>query len=85
MAETHHPAITHHQIEADGGERKDHDAGEQRQHEYIAAEVRIERQQQQAGYDQHDDDSAGVERSVHRLLAGNSPSGRTTSTIAISR
>ena len=45
----------------------------------------IERKQQQAGDHQRGDDVAGVERVLHRRLAGNSPSGRTTSTIAINR
>ena len=51
----------------------------------LPVQLRIERQQQQAGADQRRDDVAGVERKRHRLAAGNSPSGRTTSTIAISR
>ena len=46
---------------------------------------RIERQQYQPGGDQRHDDVAGVELKFHRLAAGNSPSGRTTSTIAINR
>jgi hypothetical protein len=85
MAEAHHAAIAHDEIEADRRQRKNHDAGEQRQHEDIAAELGIERQQQQPGNHQHRDGVAGVEGSAHRLPAGNSPSGRTTSTIAITR
>ncbi len=53
--------------------------------EDVAAELRIERQQQQPGDQQRRDGVAGVERMLHRRLAGNSPSGRTTSTIAINR
>ena len=37
------------------------------------------------GDDERHHDAAGVELSRHRLLAGNSPSGRTTSTMAMSR
>ena len=85
VAEAHHAAIAHDEIEAGRGQREDDDAGEQRQHEDVAADRRIERQQQQAGDHEHRDDVAGVERSVHRRLAGNSPSGRTTSTMAIRR
>jgi hypothetical protein len=85
VTKAHHPAIAHDEIEAGCGQREDDDAGEQRQHEDVAGDRRIQRKQQQPGYRQHRDRSAGVERSGHRLLAGNSPSGRTTSTMAISR
>ena len=85
VAKAHHAAIAHDEVEARGGEREDDDAGEQRQDEDIARELRIERQQHEAGDHQRRCGVRDVERDRHRLLAGNSPSGRTTSTIAINR
>ncbi|MGX1151499.1 hypothetical protein AB7M15_007321 [Bradyrhizobium ottawaense] len=84
MAKAHHAAKTHDEVEAGGRQRQDDDAGEQRQDEDVAGELRIERQQQEARQHQGRDGLAHSER-LHRRLAGNSPSGRTTSTIAISR
>ena len=81
----YHAAIAHDEVEAGGGEREDDDAGEQRQDEDVARELRIERQQHEAGDHQCRGGVRGIERGLHRLLAGNSPSGRSTSTIAISR
>jgi hypothetical protein len=36
MAKTHHAAIAHDEVEAGGSQRKDDDAGEQRQDEDVA-------------------------------------------------
>ena len=47
MAETHHAAVAHDQIEAHRGDRHDDDAGEQGQREWIAGHRRIERHQRQ--------------------------------------
>ena len=85
VAEAHHPAIAEDEIEADGGQRQDDDAGEQREHEDVAAEPDIDRQQHQRGQQRDDHDISDVERAAHFRTAGNKPSGRTTSTIAISR
>ena len=38
VAEAHHAAIAEDEVEADRGERKNDDAGEQRQQEEVAAE-----------------------------------------------
>jgi hypothetical protein len=38
VAEAHHAAIAHDEVEAGGREREDDDAGEQRQDEDVAAE-----------------------------------------------
>jgi hypothetical protein len=45
VTEAHHPAISHDEIEACGGQRENHDTREQRQHEDIAADRSIERKQ----------------------------------------
>ncbi|MHC2518590.1 hypothetical protein ACVMHW_004472 [Bradyrhizobium diazoefficiens] len=84
VAKAHHAAKTHDEVEARGGQRQDDDAGEQRQDEDVAGCLRIERQQHEARQHQGRDGLAHRE-SLHRRLAGNSPSGRTTSTIAITR
>ncbi len=84
VAKAHHAAIAHDEVEACGRQRQDDDAGEQRQDEDVAGELRIERQQHEARQHQGRDGLAHSE-SLHRRLAGNSPSGRTTSTIAINR
>ncbi|MGY4346859.1 hypothetical protein ACVWXM_003326 [Bradyrhizobium sp. GM7.3] len=84
VAKTHHAAKTHDEVEARGRQGQDDDAGEQRQDEDVAGCLRIERQQHETRQQQDRDDLAHSE-SLHRRLAGNSPSGRTTSTIAISR
>ena len=86
VTEAHHAAIAHDEVEACRGEREDDDAGEQRQREDVAAQRGIERKQPTRPATTSAATSvAGVERSLHRRLAGNSPSGRTTSTIAITR
>ncbi|KTT53553.1 hypothetical protein SB7C_12405, partial [Staphylococcus epidermidis] len=76
VAEAHHAAIAHDQIEARRGQREDHDAGEQREDEDVAGDGRIGRQQEQGGAQQRRDRIGGVELGHHRLAAGNSPSGR---------
>ncbi len=85
VAEAHHAAIAEDEVEADGGERQDDNAGEQREHEAVAGKLGIDRQQQQRGDERNNDDSAEVERRRHLLPAENRPSGFTTSTIAIKR
>ncbi|MGY4367276.1 hypothetical protein ACVW1A_003341 [Bradyrhizobium sp. LB1.3] len=84
VAKTHHAAKTHDEVEARGRQRQDDDASEQRQDEDVAGGLRIERQQHEARQHQGRDGLAHSE-CLHRRLAGNSPSGRTTSTIAINR
>jgi hypothetical protein len=45
VAEAHHAAITHDEVEADRADREDQDPGEERQHESIAGQHRIDREQ----------------------------------------
>ena len=85
VAEAHHAAIAEDEIEADGGEPEDDDAREQREQEQVAAERDIDRQQHQRGQQSEHHQIADRQRPVHLRTAGNSPSGRTTSTIAIRR
>jgi hypothetical protein len=85
VTKAHHAAVAHDQIEACRGQGKNHDPGEQRQREAVSAQRGVDREHQQTDDDQRRHDVSGVERRLHRRLAGNSPSGRTTRTIAITR
>ncbi len=85
VAEAHHPAIAEDEVEADGGEPEDDNAGEQREHEQVAAERDIDRQQRERGEQHEHRDIADGQRVAHFRTAGNNPSGRATRTIAISR
>src|SRR5262249_44566400 len=86
MAEAHHAAIAHDQVEAHRGEREDQHAGEQRHHERIAGQRRVKRDQRERDQQAGDDDAARREREfiAHLLAAGKSPSGRNTRMPAIS-
>ena len=85
VTETHHPAIAEDQIEAHRRKRQDHDAREQREQEAAAGKFDVERQKHEREQQQKAHDGAQIERRDHLLFAGNRPSGRMTSTIAISR
>ena len=85
MAEAHHAAIAEDEIEADGGKPEDDDAGEQREKEDVAAEPDINRQQRQRGQQHGHHNITDRQRAAHLRTAGNSPSGRTTNTMAIKR
>ena len=85
MAEAHHAAIAEDQVEAHRGHRQDDNAREQCEQEAAAAQLDIDRQQQQGEQQRHDCKVANGEPAAHLPLAENRPSGFTTSTIAISR
>ena len=86
MAEAHHAAIAHDQIEAHGCHSQDQHAGEQRHDEGVAGQRRVERDQRQDNQEADGYRIARIEleRRAHLLAAGNSPSGRNTRMPAIS-
>ena len=83
MTEAHHAAVAQDQVEARRRDRQDQDPGEQSQHELVAARPGVDRQQHQPGGDEDGEGGAGVQRDFHLPTTGNSPCGRSASTIAI--
>src|SRR5579883_140289 len=84
VAEAHHAAVAHHQVEADGRDGEYDDAGEHAERKRAAAERAIDRDQGQDHEHRGDHGIARREMPFHRRDAGNRPSGRSTSTAAIS-
>ena len=96
MAEAHHAAVADDEIEAHRANRQDEHAGKQGEHEGVAGQPRIKRNEREAR-DENDGEGrergqpkrrGRVERSIepgsHLLAAGNSPSGRNTRIAAVS-
>ena len=85
VAETHHAAVAHDEIEADGSDREDDDPREQDHHEVVADPCAVERHEREHDEQRRHDDVAQGDVGCHRLAAGKRPSGRTIRMIAIKR
>src|SRR5947199_2782086 len=84
MTKAHHAAEAHDQIQAHRRDRENDNAREQRDHEGVATGRGVDWYQRQDGNHTGDESVARSERHAHRCAAGNRPSGRKTSTAAMS-
>jgi len=85
MSETHHSAVAEYQVEAARRDAKDDDAREQGDQERVSGHKGVNRHDSEEEQQSGDHHVAWRERRDHLLDTGNRPSGRNTSTIAISR
>src|SRR5262249_37760959 len=83
MAEAHHAAVAHQQIEAYGGDGEDDDAGEDREQEWVARQFRVKRQGDEDEEQGGDDVLAGSNARHHLCAAGKRPPGRATNPTAM--
>jgi len=85
MPEADHAAVAENEVEAGRRHRQDQNAGKERHQEGVPGERRIERQRREEQQQDDDHRVARHEKMIHLPDAGNRPSGRSTSTIAISK
>src|SRR5262245_32095612 len=84
VTEAHHAAEPHDQVQAHRRDRQNDDAGKERHYERVAGRRGVERHQCQDRDHPCDESIARIQLHAHRCAAGNRPSGRKTSTAAIS-